>query len=147
MNMNVFKKISNAFYLPFVLGYDILQTQLNHYAIPCDAAFEYLLDLYETYSGSMEAYQNKSDYECLQDYVNNHMHEIEIEIIELAQTHSDIPNEKEKSYPDSIEKLLKYAGCRSISELWDYIDYLEEKKKDLEELRSDIFYLVKEKYN
>ena len=93
MNMNVFKKISNAFYLPFVLGYDILQTQLNYYAIPCDAAFEYLLDLYETYSGSMEAYQNKSDYECLQDYVSNHMHEIEVEIRELAETYCGFKKE------------------------------------------------------
>ena len=85
MNMNVFKRISNAFYLTFVLGYDILQTQLNYYNIPCDVAFEYCLDLYETYSGSMEAYQDKSEYECLQDYVDNHMHEIESSIIELAK--------------------------------------------------------------
>ena len=107
MNMNVFKKISNAFYIPFVLGYDILQTQLNHYDIPCDVAFEYCLDIYETYSGSIEAQQDKSEYECLQDYVNNHMHEIESAIIELAKKYSSIPDKKEKTKPDEIEKLLK----------------------------------------
>ena len=89
MNMNVFKRISNAFYLPFVLGYDILQTQLTHYNIPCDVAFEYCLDLYKTYSEAIEAQQDKSEYECLQDYVDNHMHEIESEIIKLSNKYSD----------------------------------------------------------
>lgn len=135
------------YYLIFVLGYDILQTQLNHYDIPCDIAFEYCANLYSTYITSPEFKQDKSDYECLQDYVDNHMHEIESEIIELAKKYSDIPDKKEKSNPDSIEKLLKYAGCRTISELWDYIDFLEDKKKDLEELRSDMVYLATEKYN
>lgn len=134
-------------YQSFILGYDLLQTQLNHYDIPCDIAYDFCYGIAGEFNRSPEYKQDKSEYECFQDYVNNHMHEIESKIIELAQTYSDIPNGKEKSYPDSIEKLLKYAGCRSISELWDYIDYLEEKKKDLEELRSDIFYLVKEKYN
>ena len=147
MNINVFKRISNAFYLPFVLGYDLLQTQFNHYDIPCDVALEYCLNLYATYSVSIEAQQDKSEYECLQDYVNNNMHEIESEIIELAKKYSSISDKKEKTKPNEIEKLLKYYGCRSISELWDYIDYLEEKKNDLRELKSDIFYLVKEKYN
>lgn len=147
MNMNVFKKISNAFYLPFVLGYDILQTPLNHYDIPCDVAFEYCINLYSTYIDSPESKQDKSDYECLQNYVDNHMHEIESELIELAKKYSSIPDKKEKTKPDEIEKLLKYSGCRTISELWDYIEYLENKKKDLEELRSDMVYLATEKYN
>lgn len=134
-------------YQSFMLGYDLLQTQLNHYDIPCDIAYDFCYGIAGEFNRSLEFKQDKSEYECLQDYVNNHMHEIETKIIELAKTYSDIPNGKEKSNPNSIEKLLKYAGCRSISELWDYIDFLEEKKKDLEELRSDIFYLVKEKYN
>ena len=115
MNMNVFKRISNAFYLPFVLGYDILQTQLNHYDIPCDVAFEYCLDLYETYSGSIEAQQDKSEYECLQDYVNNHMHEIEIEIAELAEKYCEYD---ETPSPISIE-----ATAQSIYDRWQYCGF------------------------
>ena len=72
-------------YLIFGLGYDILQTQLNHYDIPCDVAFEYCTNLYSTYIDSPESKQDKSEYECLQDYVDNHMHEIEVEIRELAE--------------------------------------------------------------
>ena len=124
MNMNVFKKISNAFYLPFVLGYDILQTQLNHYDIPCDVAFEYCLDLYETYSGSIESQQDKSDYECIQDYVNNHMHEIESEIIELAKKYSDYELIKE----DFI--MIKDAKFVSV---WDgYYEVITSCKVDME---------------
>ena len=62
---------------------------------------------------------DKSEYECLWDYVNYHMHEIESEIIKLAGTHSAIPENIETPDSESIEKLLKYAGCRNISELWD----------------------------
>lgn len=80
-------------YLIFVLGYDILQSQLNHYDIPCDIAFEYCTNLYSTYSDSSECQQDKSEYECLQDYVDNHMHEIEIEIIELAKIYGEYKEE------------------------------------------------------
>ena len=226
-------------YQSFMLGYDLLQTQLNHYDIPCDIAYDFCYGIAGEFNRSPEYKQDKSEYECLQDYVNNHMHEIELSLIELVKkcgeydetiniestakaiydrlqycdfdditdssgyflikqfedgtdravdvyksTNDGEPHyviyisyedddfnykhtkdlsleelirvlkeistdvcEIEKTKPDEIEKLLKYSGCRSISELWDYIDYLEEKKKDLEELKSDIFYLVKEKYN
>ena len=121
MNMNVFKRISNAFYLPFVLGYDILQTQLNHYDIPCDVAFEYCLDLYETYSGSMEAHQDKSEYECLQDYVDNHMHEIESEIIEMGKKWCiyDEPINIE-STAKAIYDRLQYCGFNNITDSSGY---------------------------
>ena len=72
-------------YLIFVLGYDLLHSQFNMYDIPCDIAFEYCSNLYFVYMVSSESKQNKSDYECIQDYVNNHMHEIETEVIELAK--------------------------------------------------------------
>ena len=134
-------------YQSFMLGYDLLQTQLNHYDIPCDIAYDFCYGIAGEFNRSPEYKQDKSEYECLQDYVNNHMHEIESEIIELAIKYSSIPVKKEKTKPDKIEKLLKYSGCRTISELWDYIDYLEDKKKDLEDLRSDMVYLATEKYN
>ena len=134
-------------YQSFNLGYDLLQTQLNHYDIPCDIAYDFCYGIAGEFNRSPEYKQDKSEYECLQDYVNNHMHEIESEIIELAKKYSSIPDKKEKTKPDEIEKLLKYSGCRTISELWDYIDYLEDKKKDLEDLRSDMVYLATEKYN
>lgn len=121
MNMNVFKKIANAFYLPFVLGYDILQNQLNHYDIPCDVAFEYCLDLYETYSGSIEAQQDKSEYECLQDYVNNHMHEIEIEITEMSKKwcEYDEPISIDAT-AKSIYDRLQYCGFNDITDSSGY---------------------------
>ena len=134
-------------YQSFILGYDLLQTQLNHYDIPCDIAYDFCYGIVGEFNRSPEYKQDKSEYECIQDYVNNHMHEIESAIIELAKKYSSIPDKKEKTKPDEIEKLLKYSGCRTISELWDYIDYLEDKKKDLEELRSDMIYLATEKYN
>ena len=84
-NIKILKKLNDWNYLIFVLGYDILQSILNIYDIPCDVAFEYCANLHSTYIGSPESEQDKSDYECLQDYVNNHMHEIETEIIELAK--------------------------------------------------------------
>ena len=121
MNMNVFKKISNAFYLPFVLGYDILQTQLNHYDIPCDVAFEYCLDLYETYSGSIEAQQDKSEYECLQVYVNNHRHEIEIEITELAEKYCEYDEPISiDATAKSIYDRLQYCGFNDITDSSGY---------------------------
>ena len=134
-------------YQSFILGYDLLQTQLNHYDISCDIAYDFCYGIAGEFNRSPEYKQDKSEYECLQDYVNNHMHEIESKIIELAKKYSSIPDKKEKTKPDEIEKLLKYSGCRTISELWDYIEYLEDKKKDLEELRSDMVYLATEKYN
>lgn len=134
-------------YQSFILGYDLLQTQLNHYDIPCDIAYDFCYGIAGEFNRSPEYKQDKSEYECIQDYVNNHMHEIESEIIELAKKYSNIPDKKETTKPDEIEKLLKYSGCRTISELWDYIEYLEDKKKDLEELRSDMVYLATEKYN
>lgn len=76
-------------YMVFVLGYDILQTQLNYYGIPCDVAFEYCTNLYSAFITSPENKQDKSEYACLWDYVNNHMHKIESEIIKLANTFSD----------------------------------------------------------
>ena len=134
-------------YKAYILGYDILQTQLNHYGIPCDVAYDFCYGIAGDFERSPQNNPDKSEYECLWDYVNDHMHEIESKIIELAGTHSEIPEKIEIPDSEAIEKLLKYAGCRNISELWDYIDFLEDKKKDLEELRSDMVYLATEKYN
>lgn len=88
-NIKILKKLNDWSYLIFVLGYDILQSMLNLYDIPCDVAFEYCTNLHSTYISSPESEQDKSDYECLQDYVNNHMHEIESEIIKLSNKYSD----------------------------------------------------------
>ena len=78
-------------YQSFILGYDLLQTQLNHYDIPCDIAYDFCYGIAGEFNRSPEYKQDKSEYECLQDYVNNHMHEIESEIIELAKKYSSIP--------------------------------------------------------
>ena len=121
MNMNVFKRISNAFYLPFVLGYDILQTPLNHYDIPCDVAFEYCINLYSTYITSDEFKQDKSDYECLQDYVNNHMYEIESELIELAKKWGEYDELISiDATAKSIYDKLQYCGFNNITDSSGY---------------------------
>ena len=86
-------------YQSFILGYDLLQTQLNHYDIPCDIAYDFCYGIAGKFNRSPEYKQDKSEYECLQDYVNNHMHEIESEIIELAKKYSSIPDKKEKTIP------------------------------------------------
>ena len=109
------------YYLIFVLGYDILQSQLNHYDIPCDVAFEYCTNLYSTYITSDEFKQDKSDYECLQDYVDNHMHEIESELIELAQKwcEYDEPINIE-STAKAIYDRLQYCGFNDITDSSGY---------------------------
>ena len=71
-------------YLAFVLGYDILHKQLNYYGIPCDFAYDYCCGIINGFRNSPENKQDKSEYECLWDYVNNHIHEIELQIIGLA---------------------------------------------------------------
>lgn len=108
------------YYIIFVLGYDILQSQLNHYDIPCDVAFEYCTNLYSTYITSDEFKQDKSDYECLQDYVDNHMHEIESEIIKLAKKYSEYDETPSpisiEATAQSIYNKLKYCGFNNISD-------------------------------
>lgn len=112
------------YYLIFVLGYDILQTQLNHYDIPCDVAYDYCINLYSTYIDSPESKQDKPEYECLQDYVNNHMHEIELEITELAKKYCGYD---ETPSPISIEATaqsiydrLQYCGFNDITDSSGY---------------------------
>ena len=111
-------------YLIFVLGYDILQTLLNHYDIPCDVALKYCKNLSSTYLNSSESEQDKSEYECLQDYVNNHMHEIESEIIELAKKYCECNNIPSpisiEATAQSIYDRLKYCGFDDITDSSGY---------------------------
>ena len=37
-----------------------------------------------------------------------------------------------------LEKLLEKCGCRNITDLWNYIDYLEDIKNDYEFLKDSI---------
>ena len=60
-------------YMLFVLGYDLLQenlTSFNDYS--CDWAYEVCIDVYSKFLDSEEYMQNKSEYECLQDWIKNH---------------------------------------------------------------------------
>lgn len=57
----------------FVLGYDLLQKELKSYDdCTCDLAYEICCDVYNDFLESEEAEQNKSEYECLQDWIKNH---------------------------------------------------------------------------
>ena len=114
-NIKILKKLNDWSYLIFVLGYDILQSILNMYDIPCDVSFEYCTNLHSTYISSPESEQDKSDYECLQDYVNNHMHEIESEIIELAKKYS--------GYDDTPSPISIEATAKSIYDRLQYCGY------------------------
>lgn len=63
----------NTSYMIFVLGYDLLQRKLGlYYDCPCDLAYEICYDIYNEFLKSEEAKQNKSEYECLQDWIENH---------------------------------------------------------------------------
>ena len=111
-------------YQSFILGYDLLQTQLNHYDIPCDVAYDFCYGIAGEFNRSPEYKQDKSEYECLQDYVNNHMHEIESEIIELAKNHCEYD---EPPSPISIEATaqsiydrLQYCGFNDITDSSGY---------------------------
>lgn len=63
----------NTSYMIFVLGYDLLQKELTSYDdCPCDLAYEICCDIYNEFLDSEEVEQDKSEYECLQDWIENH---------------------------------------------------------------------------
>ena len=63
----------NTSYMIFVLGYDLLQRELTLYEdCPCDRAYKICSDIYKEFLDSEEAKQDKSEYECLQDWIENH---------------------------------------------------------------------------
>lgn len=60
-------------YMLFVLGYDLLQEKLTSFDdCPCDWAYEVCVDVYNEFLESEESEQDKSEYECLQDWIKNH---------------------------------------------------------------------------
>lgn len=60
-------------YMIFVLGYDLLQKELTSYDdCSCDLAYETCCDIYNEFLNSEEAEQDKSEYECLQDWIESH---------------------------------------------------------------------------
>ncbi len=60
-------------YMIFVLGYDLLQEKLTSLDdCPCDIAYETCIDIYNEFLDSEENQQDKSEYECLQDWIENH---------------------------------------------------------------------------
>ena len=42
----------------------------------------------------------------------------------------------------NIEELLKSCGCKDVNELWNYISYLEDVRKDYEFLKGKLKNLV-----
>lgn len=63
----------NDSYMIFVLGYDLLQKKLTLLDdCPCDIAYETCIDIYNEFLESEENQQEKSEYECLQDWIENH---------------------------------------------------------------------------
>ena len=66
-------KNNETAYMIFVLGYDLLQKELTSYDdCPCDLAYEICCDIYDEFLDSEEAEQDKSEYECLQEWIENH---------------------------------------------------------------------------
>lgn len=59
----------NISYGIFVLGYDLLQKKLNKLDFPCDVAYEKCKKIYNSFLSSKEYFLDKSEYECLQDYL------------------------------------------------------------------------------
>ena len=108
-------------YQSFILGYDLLQIQLNHYDIPCDIAYDFCYGIAGEFNRSPEYKQDKSEYECLQDYVNNHIHEIESEIIEMGKKwcEYDEPINIE-STAKAIYDRLQYCGFNNITDSSGY---------------------------
>lgn len=65
-------RYDNDEYMVFVLGYDLLQKLLwEKLNLPCDIAFEVCERVYDDFVKSEENQQSKSEYECLQDWVQN----------------------------------------------------------------------------
>ena len=63
----------NDAYMIFVLGYDLLQKKLTSMDdCPCDVAYETCIDIYNKFLDSEEIQQDKSEYECLQDWIESH---------------------------------------------------------------------------
>jgi hypothetical protein len=108
---------NNDAYMIFVLGYDLLQEELTSFdGCPCDLAYEACIDIYNEFLASKESNQNKSEYECLQDWINTHQEKIDY-IIKL--NFNLIKNKKE-----TIELLKDKNG-----NLWYHDDYDETTKK------------------
>lgn len=71
--VNISMKNNGTAYMIFVLGYDLLQKELASYNdCPCDLAYEICCDIYNEFLDSEEAEQDKSEYECLQEWIENH---------------------------------------------------------------------------
>lgn len=64
----------NKDYFVFVLGYDLMHNLLNN--IECDVAFEICSEVYDEFLLSKENTPDKSEYECLSNYIRNHQEEI-----------------------------------------------------------------------
>ena len=69
------------------------------------------LQVINDYYDYIQEAMDKSDYECLQDYVDNHMYEIESELIELAKKWCEYDE------PINIESTAK--------EIYDRLQYCE----------------------
>lgn len=54
----------------FVLGYDLLQDYLKEKELACDEAFNECEKIYEEFLKSDYDNANRSEYDCLYDYVN-----------------------------------------------------------------------------
>ena len=75
-----FAKIEDNYYLTFVLGYDLLQADLN--GLPCDTCFKICKNIIFDFLASEELKNySLSTYDCLQNYINNNYNTIKEYII------------------------------------------------------------------
>lgn len=66
-------RYDNTSYMLFVMGYDLLQKKLASYDdCPCDGAYNICIKIYDEFLDSEENQQDKGEYECLQDWIENH---------------------------------------------------------------------------
>ena len=62
----------NTSYMIFVLGFDLLQKELTATKdCPCDWAYRVCTDIYNEFVKSEEFKQDKSEYSCMQDWIEN----------------------------------------------------------------------------
>lgn len=77
----------NDKYFAFVLGYDLLHKELNK--TDCDTAFMVCCDVYNDFLKSDYNVVIKSEYQCLNEYVNDNIEDIK-KLIELYEKNIEI---------------------------------------------------------
>lgn len=78
------KKKSDAdiSYIAFILGFDLLQIVLSESMATCDEAHDYCVELAKEFVGGEYDDESVPAYECLQNFVNDKMEDIEKQVEE-----------------------------------------------------------------